>query len=117
MELYEIVKYKEEKNTQHLGVFKEQVLTVVTDRKLAEKMLEIYQSNQREDEAYKIITVQKSEAKPFTYRYTPCSSCNSYAKCVNFIKTRPDVMIRCIGFGALRDYINKKENNNDYKDL
>lgn len=112
MELYEIVKYKEEEYTQRLGVFKEQVLTVVTDRNLAERMLEIYQSNQQEDEAYKIITVRKPEAKPFTYNPVPCSSCNSYAKCVNIIKTRPNDMVRCIGFGALRDYINKKENNN-----
>ena len=51
---------------------------------------------------------------PITEQMKPqaCVSCNSYDKCVNHIKTRPNDMIRCIGFGALRDYINQKENNN-----
>ena len=108
MELYEIVKYKEDKHTQHLGVFKEQVLTVVTDRDLAERMLEIYQSTQKTDEAYKIITVRKSESKPFNRIPRHCASCGSYDVCVNMIKTRPNEMMRCMCFGELRDYIKNK---------
>jgi len=110
MELYEIVKCKEEKHTPRIGVFQEQVLTVVTDRDLAEQMLEIYESNQKSDEKYKINTVRKSEPQPNTLVPVGCFTCNSCGKCMNTIATRPNEMIRCIRFGELRQYILGKEN-------
>ena len=62
MELYEIVRWESFEyhgHTCYTG--RTSVVTATMDKKMAEKMLEIYRYNQSDDETYEIRTVRISE--------------------------------------------------------
>lgn len=109
MELYEIVKFTR-KPTKGEEYFEPEVITATMDKELAENMLLIYKSNQKMHEAYHIRTLREPEVVPFISDPTYCLSCDSYLGCVDIIEKRPNVMVKCINFGKLKEYIKPTEN-------
>lgn len=105
MELYEIIKTKiiERYENSYLG--QPSVVTATMDKAMAEQMLAIYKHNCGENEEYEIRTVT---APQILHTYECCKSCNSFSKCVSVIREISDVMIRCIRFGELKQYIEKE---------
>lgn len=109
MELYEIVKFTH-KPIKGEEYFEPEVITATMDKEIAEKMLLIYKGNQNMNEAYHIRTLREPEVAQFISSPVQCLYCNSYSRCVDTIKTRPNELIRCIRFGELQRYIRKDMN-------
>ena len=113
MELYEIVKFTH-KPVKGEEYFEPEVITATMDKNLAEKMLEIYKSNQGENESYNIRTLREPKAVPFNSASSCCEhcpTCNSYTRCLLTILEHPNEIIRCIHFGRLKEYKLRRMND------
>ena len=109
MELYEIIKTEIQLRYSDSRIGQSSVITATMDKTMAEQMLAIYKYNCGENEEYEIRTVK---APQILHTYECCKSCNSFSTCVSVIRETPDVMIRCIRFGELKQYI-EEENDNE----
>ena len=113
MELYEIIRTDIIDRSDFYYTGNDYVITATMDKDLAERMLTIYESNQRDNEAYKIRTLRSPEAVSLnnnTNVCEHCEMCNSYNRCLLTILERPNEMIRCIHFGKLKENKTRRMN-------